>query len=137
MPHTTKNDSKSVLIKNSWVITSSPFTWNRLNPVIRSKWKNTDRSERVTTMSTNKYCLIFVNNYRMALPRFWSPSFYLDCIGLNIVDNIFRESFLNWFFYDLSYLRISRQMLFFIIIDVEQLLVSDWFFNILIELNFP
>lgn len=137
MPHTTENDCKSVFIKNSWMVTSSPFTWNRLNPGIRSKWKNTDRSERMTAMSSNKYCLIFVNNYRMALSRFWSPSFDLDRISLNIVDNIFRESFLNWFFYDLSYLRICRQMLFFIVIDVEQLLVSDRFFNILIELNFP
>lgn len=137
MPHTTKNDRKSVLIQNSWVITSSPFTWNRLNPVIRSKWKNTDRSERMTTMSSNKYCLIFINNYGMTLPRFWSPSFNFDRISLDIIDNIFRKCFLNWFFYYLSYLRIGRQMLFFIIIDVQQLLVSDRFFNILIELNFP
>ncbi len=82
----------------------------------------------------NSHILIY--SCCVAFPWFRLPSFDSNVIVNNCILNILRYIFSNWFLDNLPNFGIKRrQSLFVILIDIEYLLVSQWFFEIIIELN--
>jgi hypothetical protein len=83
-------------------------------------------------MTTDYNCITFVNVACMAFSRFRFPSSQAKFLVLNFVRDVFCLSLNGRLFDDLTNFSIeSRQVFFFIFIQVEQVLVPETFFNII------
>lgn len=94
MPHTSKNDSKSIFIQNGGVITSSPLALYGFDPGVVKERENTNGPKRMAAMPPNHNSLIFIHNNGMPLSCFRFPSLNLNTCHISIIYDIFRECFL-------------------------------------------
>ena len=135
--HSTKDYDKTIFVKNSRMITSCRWNSKLLHPSVRIKWKNLCNTKWSTAMTSNYDYHVFIACSCMTFSWFWLPALEFILRRRDCVFYIFCYSVYYWFFNDLTYLGIQcGQSFLFIIVDVEYLLIFQWFFYVLIELWF-
>jgi hypothetical protein len=105
-------------------------------PRLLIEWVNLGLAKGKTAMSSNDYCHILVDSCCMTFSWFRFPPLNIIISADHSILEVFLDSFSGRFFNNFTYLCIECwQSLFFIIIDVKDLLISQGFSNIVIELN--
>jgi len=137
-PHSSENDDEPALVDDGRVVAPGGGERKLFGPSAALERENLCKAERSTAMPSDYHRHIFVAGGSVPLPRFRLPSLERIVPSGQHILNVFGSPLDCRFLDHLSYLGVEGwQPLLLVVVDVEDLLVFERLFDVVVQLLFP